>query len=130
MYCKKCGERFNNDYDYCPCCGEYKSFEERDLGRCSLVYGPPFNAKYLCSSCGKTFHIQMLGRPTVKYCPYCGKEYATGSCVEWKAHFDRVQEKSLSQIEEERKRNNEEVKEDESEQDINNPFSGNPFNIF
>lgn len=76
-YCRKCKEFYEFDVEFCPECGG-KTEDVPDVERrsyihvSSLVYGPPYSAKYVCEKCGKTEIISGLGSPRARFCKKCG----------------------------------------------------------
>ena len=53
--CNNCGQKFNDEMNFCPKCGVQLSVEPKE---------------YFCPSCGKS-----LGETYESFCPYCGKSF-------------------------------------------------------
>lgn len=74
--CPKCGGVFGKKDKYCTYCGALRAsgkFEPRH-NVMSMLYGPPYSAKYHCVKCNISFTSHGLGSPETRYCPNCGEK--------------------------------------------------------
>ena len=66
--CPSCKKRFNSDSNYCPYCGLFVSYKEKeytDKGEPSEIS----DKRYFCKKCGKTL------TSIHNYCPSCGNKF-------------------------------------------------------
>ena len=76
VVCFYCGRRLKETDKFCTYCGKARKEKDFDPSSniISMLYGPPYSAKYTCARCNIEFTDRGLGGPNTRYCPNCGQE--------------------------------------------------------